>query len=89
MVNLNPPVLPAILPQLPKHNQLRSLHIMSGLGGWEDFPHSTARPHIRRARVREYVSILPYSQREKGIKRYKGLGAAVVWEGGLGRGRIA
>ncbi len=89
MVALKPPVLPTFLPLLPTRKHLRSLTLVSDLGGWEDFPYYPARTPMRRARVRIYASILPYSQREKGNKGFRGLGAVVVWEGGLNAGRIA
>jgi hypothetical protein len=89
MVAFNPPVLPAFLPLLPTRKHLRSLTFASGLGVWEDFLYYPARTPMRRARVRIYASILPYSQRDKGNKGFRGLGAVVVWEGGLNTGRIA
>jgi hypothetical protein len=84
-----PPVLPPNFPNFPQCNLLRPLNFTDDLGGWEDFSHSTARSHLRRARVRVYAFILPYSQREKGIKGFKGFVSAVVREGGLLAGRIA
>ena len=89
MVSLNPPKLPCFLPLSPKSNTLESNDIFPELGGWEDNPYTPAHPHMRRARVRVYVSILPYSQKESVCKGFKVVGPASVREGGLGRGRIA
>lgn len=89
MVSPNPPKLPCFLPLPPKSNPLESNDFIPELGGWEDNPYTPAHPHMRRARVRVYVSILPYSQKEMVYKGFKGFGSASVREGGLGRGRIA
>ena len=89
MVSLNPPKLPCFLPLSPKPNSLESYAFYPELGGWEDKPYTPAHPHMRRARVRVYVSIIPYSQKGSVCKGFKVVGPVSVWEGGLGRGRIA
>ena len=89
MVILNPPKLPCFLPLSPKSNTPETHDFFQELGGWEDKPYTPAHPHMRRARVRVYVSILPYSQKEIVYKGFKVVGPASVREGGLGRGRFA
>lgn len=86
---INPPKLPAFLPHAPAHNTLESFGIFSILGGWEDNPYTPAHTHMRRARVRVYVSTIPSSQKDNGNKGFKGLGAVEIREGGLRAGRIA
>lgn len=85
----NPPMLPAVIPIHPAYNCPESFSFRDDLGGWEDKPYTPAPTHTRRARVRVYVSILPYSQKNKCILRLQGFGYAVVREGGLLAGRIA
>jgi len=89
VVAVNPPILPVILPQLPMRNVLRSLGFLSVLGGWEDKPYTPAPTHTRHARVRVYVSILPYSQKDRVYKGFKVVGSVVFREFGVGAGRIA
>lgn len=89
MVAVNPPILPGFLPELPNNNYLRSLAFYEDLGGWEDNAYTPAHPHMRRARVRVYVSIIPSSQKERVYIGFKGLGFAQAREFGLGAGRIA
>ena len=79
MVNLNPPKLPAFLPELP----------INYLGVWEDNAYTPAHTHMRRARVRVYISTIPSSQNDNSGKGFKGLGAVEIRDGGLRSGRIA